>query len=132
MELTLLNINDMPTLTLVCVWELPFPTAEITVNATGSPNVVYSATCGTGIQESLAEINRMKVYPNPAGDVVFVAIPDEGNYTLEITDITGKTVYSIAKYRNHEEINIDSFSKGIYIINVHNGNETFNGRVIIE
>jgi hypothetical protein len=40
-----LFINDMPTLYMVCVWEMPFPPANLIVEASGSPNVYYSTEC---------------------------------------------------------------------------------------
>jgi hypothetical protein len=40
-----LGINEMPWLTKVCVWTLPFPPAGLTVNMTGSPNVYFTTEC---------------------------------------------------------------------------------------
>ena len=39
------GIGDMPLLTKVCVWQIPFPPTGIVVNTTGSPNVYFTTDC---------------------------------------------------------------------------------------
>ena len=43
--LSILLLNDMPSLNKVCVWEMPFPPAGVTVDSTGSPNVYFTTDC---------------------------------------------------------------------------------------
>ena len=38
-------LSDMPTLGEVCVWKLPFPPEDVTVDTTGSPNVFFATSC---------------------------------------------------------------------------------------
>ena len=40
-----LNISQMPTLYQVCVWEIPFPPAGVSVYTTNSPNVYFTTDC---------------------------------------------------------------------------------------
>ena len=40
-----LNIENMPSLYKVCVWELPFPPSHLRVFTIGSPNYYYSTDC---------------------------------------------------------------------------------------
>lgn len=40
-----LSIGDMPALTEVCVWIMPFPPAGLEINSTGSPNVFFTTDC---------------------------------------------------------------------------------------
>ncbi len=40
-----ISIKDMPLLTRVCVWELPFPPAGIKIDTTGSPSVYFTTDC---------------------------------------------------------------------------------------
>ena len=40
-----LDIGDMPTLTEVCVWTLPFPPEGFRNCREGSPNIIYTADC---------------------------------------------------------------------------------------
>lgn len=43
--LTNIALDNMPTLSEVCVWELPFPPESVTLDTTGSPNVVFNMDC---------------------------------------------------------------------------------------
>ncbi len=43
--LTLIGVDNMPMLTEVCVWTLPFPSEGITVLQGFSPNINYITTC---------------------------------------------------------------------------------------
>ena len=40
-----LDLSYMPSLYKVCVWEMPFPPAGVTVNTTDSPNVYFTTYC---------------------------------------------------------------------------------------
>ena len=69
-NLSYLNISNLPTLTLVCVWQLPFPVAGLTLIATGSPNIVFETACCptvsqyTIIKASCPETSNGKIYVN--------------------------------------------------------------------
>ena len=68
----------------------------------------------------------MKVYPNPFTHTTTLKIDSNGgNSKIEITDVSGKTVYKNESYQTGEEITLgDSFMPGVYFVNVRN-NETF-------
>jgi hypothetical protein len=127
-----MNIGNMPTLTQVCVWELPFPPASVTADASGSPNVEYTTSCGTSNQRNSIVINEMNVYPNPANDVVYINLSVADNYILEITDIAGKRMYYDANYHNNNEIHLTTYSKGVYLFKVQNGVETVISKLLIQ
>ena len=71
---------------------------------------------------SIAEVNTVDgvAYPNPATDNVTVSIEGEGVATLNVTDITGKTVLtnSINLVGGKSDVTIASLESGIYIFNV--------------
>jgi hypothetical protein len=70
----------------------------------------------------LAEANTVEgmAYPNPANDKVTVSIEGEGVASLNVTDITGKTVLtnSINLVGGKSDVNIASLESGMYIFNV--------------
>jgi Leucine-rich repeat (LRR) protein len=43
--LHLLFLVSMPSLSKVCVWTMPFPPADVTVDTTGSPNLYFTTNC---------------------------------------------------------------------------------------
>jgi hypothetical protein len=122
----------MSSLKQVCVWELPFPPVGVFVYANGSPNVVYTTSCGNSIHDNLTLINLMNVNPNPAIDVVFVNLSVADNCILEITDIAGIRIYYNTSYCNNDEIHLNTFNKGVYLLRVQNGAETFISKLLIQ
>lgn len=74
----------------------------------------------TGIEESGfgADIN---IYPNPTNNDAVIDLGSLTNVSVSITDITGKTVYSIENVtRNEMNLNTDSFNKGIHFVTIKN------------
>ncbi|MFM7380163.1 MAG: T9SS type A sorting domain-containing protein, partial [Bacteroidota bacterium] len=71
---------------------------------------------------SIAEANTVDgvAYPNPANDKVTVSIEGEGVASLNVTDVTGKTVISntINLVSGKSDVNIASLESGMYIFNV--------------
>ena len=71
---------------------------------------------------SIAEVNTIDgvAYPNPSTDNVTVSIEGEGVATLNVTDITGKTVLtnSINLVGGKSDVTIASLESGVYIFNV--------------
>jgi hypothetical protein len=70
----------------------------------------------------LAETNVIdgKAYPNPANEKVTVSIEGEGMASLNITDISGKTVMtnSINLIGGKSDVNIAGLESGMYIFNI--------------
>ena len=71
---------------------------------------------------SLAETNVIEgmAYPNPANDNVTVSIEGEGVASLNVTDVSGKTVLSnsLNLVGGKSDVSISSLDAGIYIFNV--------------
>ena len=81
-------------------------------------------TVPDGIEESTVEM--MGVYPNPFTDFVNLYFAEEGNYTIEIVALDGKTIESKAvTVASGEGVRLDiNGEKGMYIIKVKNANNT--------
>ena len=73
-------------------------------------------------EASIAELNTVagKAFPNPANDLVTVAIEGEGTAQLTITDVAGKvamtTTLNLAA--GQDNVNINTLQSGLYIFNV--------------
>lgn len=73
-------------------------------------------------EASITELNTVagKAFPNPANDIVTVAIEGEGTAQLTVTDVAGKvamaTTLNLAA--GQDNININTLQSGLYIFNV--------------
>ncbi len=74
--------------------------------------------------EDIRNNKEMKIFPNPANNVLFVDGADIHIKRLIIEDITGKTIYqSNEKRQGLFQIDISSFAKGTFIIRINYGEQ---------
>lgn len=71
-----------------------------------------------------------KVYPNPANDIITVSLNHSANYVLELSDISGRVVYS-SNMVNTKTIDVSNLQKGNYFIRLKNENQSFIEKIVI-
>lgn len=75
--------------------------------------VMFTTSTATAISDSNA--STVSIYPNPTSDVINLSSVD-GIKAISINNLSGKTVWSGAA--SEFPLNVSSFAKGIYLINV--------------
>ncbi len=98
-----------------------------------------SSTMGTFIVTGINELsvnNSISLYPNPTnGNVRYtLSMPKEGTYTISISDVLGKTLSSSEVFVSSNYIgNIDmtTYSKGVYFISVKNDHYTAVKKIVV-
>jgi hypothetical protein len=71
-------------------------------------------------------MQKVQIYPNPAGDRVFVSIQESlTGSLLEITDVNGKIITTETLHNPDQFIDLSSYKAGLYIFRVkdHKGSE---------
>jgi hypothetical protein len=101
-----------------------------TINAAGC--IAYSAEIdpfklGAGIYTT--DSKEIKIYPNPNHGKFVIETPKSDILDIEVYDPIGRSVYFNADKAKSKEIDIQSQSRGIYLIRVHTGKETYYQRV---
>ena len=75
--------------------------------------------------------NLFKVYPNPAKNEITVSsIENIGKIT--IYDVTGKVMYTSNKVNANSTVNVSTFSRGVYMIEVMTDNKVSVKRLILD
>lgn len=94
----------------------------------GSPWAKYSVF-GVGVEK--VEPHKIKVYPNPANDIIIIEAKDVKS--IEFIDLQGKTILSKAiNGENIDPINVSQLQEGIYIVKVIGYNNVSTQKVIIK
>lgn len=99
---------------------------------------VFVARQASVIEEDIKEDNSVTVVkgglsiaPNPNNGIFKVSIEKPTQGTIEISDLFGITVLRTDfKDKNEFEIDMQQNPKGIYIVKILSGNETFTGKII--
>jgi hypothetical protein len=100
----------------------------------GIPN--YELALTTLSVETQTTSKTLLTYPNPVSDKLTISLPDRlnGNYTVQIIDIQGKTVYSVKEQndslRSLQINNIGKLASGIYLIRLTDDLLTYSGKFV--
>ena len=82
------------------------------------------------------KLTNISIYPNPASDVIYISSSLSSNetYTILVQDLTGKTIIqsSFNAADSNFKLELGSLSKGIYFLNIGNGNNRRVEKIIVE
>lgn len=110
-----------------------FPIVKATISMSGT-NITYmdSYIPFAGVNDNKGIKIEMTIKPNPATDNVFITLKATTTRSdLVISDITGKEVLR-KSFTNNTNVDISSFAKGVYIINILNDNNTYSEKMIVK
>ncbi len=83
--------------------------------------VLNTINNNVGVTEINKQINAI-VYPNPAGDKLFAHLDGATDFSIELTDIMGRTIYSGASNKGIAEVNTSKLSSGVYLVRIADNN----------
>jgi aminopeptidase YwaD len=92
---------------------------------------VATGTLGTHETTGKNTLENIKIYPNPAKEIINIELPDSGikNFTFEITDFQGRSIF---KRNNETKINVSGLENGAYIGILKTGDQKVVRKVMIE
>jgi len=81
--------------------------------------------------KNVNKASSLNIYPNPSIDAIFnfPTLDDEKQYSIEIMDITGRSIMNMP-YAH--ELNLSAYPKGFYFYRVSNGQQHYNGKLIVD
>tara|TARA_B100000963_G_scaffold8802_1_gene6873 strand:+ start:1445 stop:3337 length:1893 start_codon:yes stop_codon:yes gene_type:complete len=83
----------------------------------------------TSIDET--ESNDISIYPNPSKGIFNIVNSSNNDFDVKVFDLMGKSVFS-SNLKSEMVLDLTNHSKGSYIINFTNGNETITKAVTIK
>ena len=79
---------------------------------------------GDGLSVEKAIENVVEVYPNPANDILNIALENNNNTKINIIDITGKTVLTQELKAQNNIISVQNLESGLYFVEISTQNKT--------
>lgn len=76
--------------------------------------------------------NHIKLYPNPATDVVTLELPINNEYNIKVTDVKGSTLQQVTTSGGTQKLNVSKLASGTYIIEIINQNGERNTEKLIK
>lgn len=93
-----------------------------------------AAGCGDlGLTTEFIDAN-LSVFPNPSNEVVFVQLNGVVINTVEVKDMTGRTVEIITPEMGEQfvRVNVDTYSAGTYLLNINTEKGSLVRKVIVQ
>jgi hypothetical protein len=93
--------------------------ASITATAIGGG---CTASCSVSVSPGVGLTNwkaiQISVLPNPVTDILVIKTSLQDGHTVEITSLNGQVIYRRTMDQPTNEIDLSSFKKGVYFINI--------------
>jgi hypothetical protein len=106
-----------------------------TLTATDFTSCPASATIYLPVQVGIEELfaEQVKIYPNPLNSFAKIEFPEEENYNIGLTDLSGKLLKSTAFYGKQFLLDRDGLGPGIYFLSVKRDNgAVFLKKLVVE
>jgi hypothetical protein len=132
-KLRRLNVDDMPSLGEVCVWDSFVPidcydqsyegddTDTVCVNTSNSPNICFQADCdgdcSTVGTDGFCD-TRISVYPNPTHTQITIETGYPDHYFVEVTSVNGQLILEEQMQGPTHQLDLSIFEKGVYFITI--------------
>lgn len=92
--------------------------------------VATTLNLGTNETESQRALESVKIYPNPAKDVLHIELPDTiKSFNFELTDLAGR---SLLKQENQKTVNVSSLTNGAYLATIKTADHIAVRKIVIE
>jgi poly(3-hydroxybutyrate) depolymerase len=88
-------------------------------------------TQGVGVYNVLAP-NDVKLYPNPAKEMVTIDIAFGTKNIITLMDLSGKIIETIQSNKASTDLNLNHLQTGIYFVNIYNENGSITKKLIVE
>jgi hypothetical protein len=106
--------------------------------AVNGPGFEANWEISTGVEDQNADFDQLRVYPNPAENLLNISfsIDQTQSFDIKLISVTGKVVYAestqdfTGQYINR--IDLSNMAKGVYILNMQSETGTVNKKVVVK
>jgi len=60
---------------------------------------------------------KIKVYPNPTSQMLYVSHPELNSFSIQITDLNGKAIYS-GVINRETPLDVSNYTQGMYLVTI--------------
>ncbi|MEZ5057935.1 MAG: T9SS type A sorting domain-containing protein [Saprospiraceae bacterium] len=85
-----------------------------------------------GTTETGSNNPNFQVFPNPSQDGIFTITHDLNFPTVKVFDLNGKAIKFQMQHYSKEQLGLQLFSKGMYLIQLHDQNENATMKVLVK
>ena len=86
----------------------------------------------TDLDDVVSDADMIKIYPNPTDGRLYIEVSNSNIDNIVVTDITGKVFVNKTVNADQSEIDLSSYPKGIYLVNVVTENDSYTKKVVLK
>ena len=79
-----------------------------------------------------AKTNIFSIFPNPTNGLITIGLDNATKYELSVINVLGQIVYSSSINDINTRVDLSSFDKGVYTIELSDGNSVYSDKLIVE
>lgn len=128
-----LTLRNLPENTDIAIWLFGLESANVgSLDQIHPVYIVFNSSGNNvGLADQINAAMNVRVYPNPATDLVKVSSLSNIN-TVEVINTLGQVVYSSAVNNTSAEINTSNLEKGNYFIRINNAVSSVTTKVVVK
>lgn len=126
-------INIVPSMNLVYIRMGNSPGGGGVVSVTFNDTIwqkLNDVFCDVNSVSSIYNAKQLRIFPNPAQNNFTIELPQQ-NFFLEISDVTGRKIYSRKNSSSTTQIDCSGFSNGIYFVQATDRENVYTQKIII-
>jgi hypothetical protein len=121
----------------------PFTNGDTLINPLVANNTVYTnsinsssitlptGSANVGIEQPTALTPTISIFPNPAGDVTTVVLPEVSSGIVYIRDVQGRVVQTQNYSSNTVQLNTAAIADGVYLIEIIQAQSRYTSTFVI-
>ena len=86
----------------------------------------------TDLDDVVSDADMIKIYPNPTDGRLYIEVSNGNIDNIVVTDITGKVFVNKTENADQSEIDLSSYPKGIYLVNIVTENDSYTKKVVLK
>ncbi|RYM34833.1 T9SS type A sorting domain-containing protein [Brumimicrobium glaciale] len=90
-----------------------------------------SEGCELGLSSNFIE-NNLSIFPNPSNEIVYVQLNGVKITSINVTDMTGRTVGTFTAATEFVEVDVTKFNAGTYLLNINTEKGNLVKRIIVQ
>lgn len=100
--------------------------------ASSQNGTIYKITAPNASVEDIDNQNKIKIYPNPASDKIFVEGINQENLNAEFITLEGRVILN-KNLNSDNSIDISGLNSGIYFVTIKsNQNKIYTQKIIVK
>ncbi len=103
-------------------------------SAAGSSSIrvdLVTVSSATGINEA-TNVGGVKVFPNPAENLIAVQVKKYDNSTVRIFDVTGNEIYNALLNEMNTTVDVSTFAAGLYLVKVEGNDFSYSEKLTVK